>query len=563
MLLFSQELGLSRSEEAVNYPDAKVERVIEIEDGGAVVTHDRVTLSSDVAQQVRPLEEFQIGFHFEYRKSLAYFSVHDALGTLNATLDASAGGAEFSWANVAFREPVDVSGGGSYDFTLICVFSGLVEPNQTRFRVVFPAYPSLDVEADLCNVTVMLPTGATLDSGSPGFLNRTLDSRWVLYNETSPLGAYMSVSSWAEFTALDYQLLEVDEWRREIEIDGFGELGATDFYQLVNKGDRKVSSISFVLPPNATDVSVQDIYGTYAQSSVSVNDHEDYVELRASLREDLQSQERLKLLIVYKLDFWQYVAQKGWQDYVANISLIGPERRVMKRSAVTVSLPEGAEFQLSSMAPQQLGKEGFTVKVEFAEDNMTRFHESSINLEYQYLVLWSSFRPTLWVGTAVAILGGVFFIRKVSRPEAIAVTPVSSEVVRKFVDSYEAKRRLRSRLESLERQVQRGKISRRRYRLRRSSLDGRLSRLQKDLTGLRSRIEAASSRHAEWMRQLETAEAEIETLDRDIGRVEVRYRRREISAEARRRLLDEYNRIKERAENRIGEILLRLREEIR
>ena len=160
-------------------------------------------------------------------------------------------------------------------------------------------------------------------------------------------------------------------------------------------------------------------------------------------------------------------------------------------------------------------------------------------------------------------MGGIFLIRKVSRPEAITVTPVSSEVVRKFVDSYEDKRRLRSRLGSLERQVQRGKISRRRYRLRRSSLDGRLSRLQKDLTGLRTKIEAASSRHAEWMRQLETAEAEIETLDRDIGRVDVRYRRREISAEARRRLLDEYNRIKERAENRIAEILLRLREEIR
>ena len=546
-----------------DYPDVRVERVVEIEGAGAVVIHDRVTFSSDAAQPVRSFEEFQIGFPFEYRRSLAYFSVHDSLGTLNATLDALTGGAGFSWANVGFREPVDVSGGGSYDFTVTYVFSGLVEPNQTRFRVNFPAYPSLGVDAAFCNVTVMIPVGATLDSGSPGFLNRTTDSRGVLYNETSPLGAYANVSSWAEFTALDFLLLEVDEWRREIKIDGFGGLSVTDFYQLVNRGDRKISSISFVLPPNATGVSVQDIYGTYAQGKIDVNDHEDYVELRASLREELQSQERLKLLIVYKLAFSQYVAQRGWQDYVVNVSLIRPDRWVLKRSAVTVSLPEGAEFQLSSKAPHQVGKEGFLVKVEFAEDNVTRYYEASINLEYRYLILWASFRPTLWVGTAVAILGGVFFIRKMSRPEAIIVAPLSPQVVRKFVDSYEKKRGLRSRLGSLERQVRRGKISRRRYRLRRSSLDGRLSRLQKDLAGLRTKIEAASRRHAEWMRQLETAEAEIETLDRDIGRVEVRYRRREISAEARRRLLDEYNRIKERAENRIAEILLRLREEIR
>ena len=99
--------------------------------------------------------------------------------------------------------------------------------------------------------------------------------------------------------------------------------------------------------------------------------------------------------------------------------------------------------------------------------------------------------------------------------------------------------------------------------MRSSSLDGRLSSLQKNLTRLGTEIGAIGSRYAEWIRHLGTAESEIETLNKDIIRVEVRHRRRQISAEARLRLLDEYNRIKERAENRIDDILLRLREEIR
>ncbi len=562
LLLFSISVGpkFVKAQRVSDYPDIKVNRTIEIEDGGAIVVNDSVTLSCDVARNVRPLDGFQIGFPSQYQHALAYYSAHDAEGRLQTVLVTSSNGG-FLWMNISFAQPIDVSDGGLYDFTAIFVFSRLTSANRTLFHADFPAYPSLMVEAKLCNVTVVLPNGASLNGTSPGFSNKIMDSRLVLYIEKAPLAAYSNVSSWVDFTAANFLLLEVDRWERELKLDGLGDLLITDLYHVTTKAESFLTKMSFVLPPNATDVSAQDVYG--ALEKVTIVDRVDYTEAKVPLRGTLLANQKVKLLIIYRLPLSKYVAQRGWQDYTLNVSLARPDKWVLGNSTVTVVLPEGAEFQTSSKTLYRIEREGFLVKIKFEEKYVTQFYEKDINLEYRYLILWASFRPTLWVGTIAVILGGVFFMRKTSKPEVVVVMPISPEIVRTFIDKYEERRRLESELESLEQRVQKGKLSRRRYKLQKSSLDGRISRLQRELEGHRTEIAAAGSRYSERMRQLETAETEIETLTKDIERVEVRFRRREMSAEARRRLLDEYNRIRERAENTIAEILLRLREEIR
>jgi hypothetical protein len=558
LLASCPESGFVRAEQTLSHPDIRVNRLIQIEDGGALLINDTVTLSSGIGRHVKFLDGFQIGFPLECHNSLTYIFAYDVSGRIETELDTAMNTTDFLWIDVSFPEPVDVSNGGSYEFTVVCVFSGLVKSvNQTAFRADFPTYPSLVVEAAFCNVTVFLPVGAVLESTSPFFLNKTIDSHIVLYNEERPLEAYANVSSWAGFTAQYFLLFEIEEWRREIKMDGWGGITATDFYQITNKGDGEIYGISFILPLNATDVSAQDVYGTLWSEMA---DYEKYVGVKVVLREALKKEETVKILITYGLPFGEYISQRGWQDYMLNVSLVRPDNWVVKRSVVIVTLPEGAEFYMSSKTPYHLQKEGFLTNIKFEEHNITKFDETNINLEYRYLILWTSFRPTIWVGTVAAVLGGILFIRKVSRTIAVVSMPLSSEILGRFVDVYEEKRRLKSNLESLEQKVRKGKISRRKYKLRKSSLGGHLSKLERNIAGLRREMEAAGTIYSERVKQLETAEAEIETLDKDIARVEVRFRRREISAEARRRLLDEYNRIKERAENTIAEILLRLQE---
>ncbi len=522
--------------------------------------NDTIILSANASQNVMSLNSFKTGIPAEYGGNLTYFFAFDASGRLSVSPSSYPDRTEFQWLEVSFPQLVNVSYGGSYNFTVVYVFSGLVGATGTSaFRADFPLYPSLTVSTGPCNVTVVLPSDAGLTSYASDFSNKTVESVWVLNNETSSVGAFANASSWVQFSSSTFQILEIDEFKRQITIDSFGKISVTDYYQLTNKALGYPIVVSLTLPSDAEAISVQDIYGTL--SGVTVSKEATYTEVTVTLRGYLWPGDNVKLLVNYGLPSEKNIIRDGWQDYTLNVSLARPQGWILRAFSVVVSFPEGASFQ-SATIPSTVAKEGFTETASFYEYNVTRFHDLSLNLKYQYSILWAAFRPTLWVGVGAAIVALVLFVRRPLKI-AVATTPFSTEILKKFVDTYEEKRRVEHDRESLDQQAMKKKISRRRYKLRRSSLDGRISKMQRELAEGRKEIERIGSQYKERMRQLEVSETEIETSDRDIARVDARYRRHEVSAEARKRLLDEYNRRKERAENIIAETLLRLREEIR
>jgi chromosome segregation ATPase len=64
------------------------------------------------------------------------------------------------------------------------------------------------------------------------------------------------------------------------------------------------------------------------------------------------------------------------------------------------------------------------------------------------------------------------------------------------------------------------------------------------------------------MRQLEIAETEINEVESNIKSIEARHRRGDLTLEAYRKLLADYESRMEKAETTISGILLRIREEI-
>jgi hypothetical protein len=357
-----------------------------------------------------------------------------------------------------------------------------------------------------------------------------------------------------------------DDWTREISIDAWGTISVADYLLMTNNLETAESLIFIALPLNATNIVAQDPYGTVLRYALTANTPGGYAEMTVYLSESAQPGEKFKLLITYGLPRTIYLTQQGWQDYTLDISVGKPDNWFVKQLSVMVILPEGAEFQETTKQPYEVQKEAFSTKVEFSEANVTEFGEPSFTLRYTYIILWAAFKPALWIGTGAIIVAAVVFLKRMTPRLYSAVEvapPFSPETLRDFVNKYEERRRLKSELDSLESQVRKGKLSRRRHRLRRSSIDGRLSRLEKDLAELKAQLLSVGGSYAERMKHLETAEAEIETLAQDIERTERRFQLKEISAESRRRLLDEYSRIKERAENTIAETILRLREEIR
>jgi chromosome segregation ATPase len=131
------------------------------------------------------------------------------------------------------------------------------------------------------------------------------------------------------------------------------------------------------------------------------------------------------------------------------------------------------------------------------------------------------------------------------------------------VESYEEKRRITSEIKSLETAVSKGRIPRQRYKVQRKTLETRLASLSRSLDDLKLKLRSAGGRYADLMRQLEVAETELNEVESNIRSIEIRHRRGELTLEAYRKLLADYEGRRERAETAINGILLRIREEIR
>jgi hypothetical protein len=223
--------------------------------------------------------------------------------------------------------------------------------------------------------------------------------------------------------------------------------------------------------------------------------------------------------------------------------------------SVSITLPKGAEFQSSTPQTSSLQE-----TITFAFSDVTPSQDLNFNINYKYLVFWGSFYPTIWVGILAIAASAIALFLGTPKTITASTIQVPSKNLKSFIDAYEEKTRIRSELESLEERLQKGKIPRRRYKVRKKMLDGRLSTVSRNLSSLREKIRTAGSKYANMMRQIEVTEANLEGAERDLQRVESRYRRGEVSKGAYRKLLEEYNRRIEDAEATIDGVLLRLRE---
>ncbi len=557
-IIASPSVGATPSSSAI-FQVNQVDHAVEVRDGGLVIINDTIKLSA-TSESEEPLQNFSMGFPFQYGSNLDYSFAYDASNPNTrhvVALDVGLGRIGFYGINVVFSTPVDISDGGSYGFTVTYVFSNLTsQPSATEFDVDFPMYPSLVQEADTCNVTVILPSNANYTGESSHTFNETtVDTRIVLNHTKSPLESFTDEPGTLGFVKSDASaLIEANEIKREITLDQWGNMFLSDLYHITNKAAETLSEIKLRLPQGAYDVSARDVS---ADLSVSFEGEELTIRLRTALEKD----EAGKFTVTYQLPRKKYVGQYDGRDFELSFTFFEHFDWVIRKLFVTVALPEGAEYTNATVNSYSVQKNVFQQTVTFVFRNATPFHDLNFNFKYSHLVFWASFRPTLWIGVLAGVVAAIAAVWRAPKP-AVPIVPVPPKDLRSFVDKYGEKTRILRELELIERQARRGKISRRRYRVRKRTLESRVSVLSRDLTGLRQNIRTAGPRYADIMRQIEVAETELEGTETDIRRVKGRYRSGEVSAEAYRKLLQGYNRRRDRARTTIDSALLRLREEI-
>lgn len=578
-LLFGALSSIVKASPNPSSVQVDVDHTVQIRDGGLLLINDTVKLSPQPGETAT-LQNYTLGFPYGYQSSLDYafaYQNSNPNSHLTLELDASLGKIGFYGVNVVFPQTINIQSGGSYEFTIVYVFSDSITPSslgQTLlYNASFPAYPSLTQKASKANVTIVLPTGLNFTSAwfSQDSLNytKTQTSSWQYFTFlTTNLTEFSTQNGWFAFvkSAQSLKIFDLSEFTREMQVD-FGQIGLTDVFVLVDRAEQ-LSQITVSIPGGASGVSAYDEFGQISNTSLQVKSGDILTNVTLTFAAPYAVGEVARFQVSYQLPWNKYATADSWNSFRISTPALQNLNWTIRTLTMSVDLPEGATLSSSSSLQSltALQSDPFDTSFTLAFQNVTPLNTPSLDFEYRQAVFWDSFRPTLWTSVLVLIVGAVIGAWSLYKPSAAplisAIVRVRPEDLKKFVELYEERRGHQKEIESLESQARKGKIPRRLYKVRRTTEDNRIASLSRDLAGLRDKIRSAGPRYSDLMRQLEVAENELRGVEADIDRAEAGYRKGEMSAASYHELLEGAYRRRDRAQTTIDGVLLRLREEI-
>jgi hypothetical protein len=555
MILISISLNVKTVRATNGYNIDHVEHTIKVLYNGYIFINDTIQITGQAS------DGFLTGFPSKYApyviQCVAYNSSDIFPVSLDVPLEDRIG---FYGVKVNFTK------GTPQTFTIGYILSNnlLSTTDAEIFILDFPAYPSLTKSAAV-NASIIIENATYVGGTMGGF---------EYGEENLPAFTSMPANVTFDITSGRIQIFDIKVFKSEITINQNDEITGSDYYYITNNEQVQLSSIQVILPPNAFNPSAQDQFGRSMSSSAWVN--ETTSRYNVSFIVQLGINNSTQFSVKYSLPS-NYSIQTDLTNFNFALPLFQGIDYYIEKASVTLVLPEGARIldfnRTLTDSLYDLTKNVFQEIVVINSGNVSVLEnvlpsESVLQLTYEYNPLWSSFRTTLWMW-ALSIVGCAIVVVW-RRPKAPAPVMVSTaavrlqlEDIRSFVDLYEEKKKITLESESLESMVQKGRIPRRRYKVRKKTLETRLSTLSRSLAELREKMQTAGGKYADLMRQLEIAETEINEVEAGIKSIEARHSRGEISLETYRKLLTDYEHKKERTEATVNGILLRLREEIR
>jgi hypothetical protein len=375
--------------------------------------------------------------------------------------------------------------------------------------------------------------------------------------------------------ASSLQTIDVERISRVITASPIGEIASSDTYRILSKSQASYGSFELSLPLSASNIVARDEFGRaltveFLRSSGNIQ------VFNVTFISSLSSGESTSLTAEYTLPR----VSPEQTRFTLNFDLFPYFNYYADEVSVTIDPPEGARFimpQLSQIDPSLSVTRGiFQDTLSISREGVSYVDqvipsENALQIAYDYNLLWLSFRPTLWawvLAVAGCIILAVYRRPKPSAPLRIEApklptVTITSDTLRTFTEAYEEKSRITSELKLLDARAQKGKIPRRRYKVQRRTLEVRSEALSKNIAELKRAFRSGGGLYADLIRQLGIAETELDEVETEIGSVEARHGRGELSLEEYKKFVADYQRRKEKAETTINGILLRLREEIR
>jgi len=282
-----------------------------------------------------------------------------------------------------------------------------------------------------------------------------------------------------------------------------------------------------------------------------------------SFRNYLQAYHNVTFKVNYQIPSSRYLSKIGTSDrYRLNITLYPSLNWTARDATVKITLPEGGEYVASSVQPQTIHKTYLQTVAEYNLPIGAAMNNSATILDYDYDSLWSAFRPTLWAGLAIAVLGtGILTMRRRKEEVPVATEKMPLEDLKEFVDLYDEKKVLLDELEEAEEDEKRG-VLRKEDRKRMKIVESQLGTLNKKMGELRPEIRSASTRYADSLRRMEVAEADMAAARDSLRRVESQIRAGQISREAYEKLRRTYQKKIGSAKGVVDSVIITIKEEV-
>lgn len=539
--------------------------------GGLIVINDTIRITA-MAENAT-VEEFSIGFSLEYKENLRYamaYEQEDIENRLDITMDTGLGVEGYYGVTVRFPEEARhlLYNGHSYDFTVAFALSGMIDSstktvNSTAhyvFTASFPAFPSLIQDAARCNVTVVLPSGMNHEVSELPFNLTENQGQYRLNYTKSNLPAFTKNSTVVSFSSADknaYSCFSTKKLIRDISIGAEGRISLSDFFLLESQTTFALSKIKLQLPNDAENVAAFDEIGKALTVTAVQNETRVY-----DLTIDLVTRQSRSFKLTYALRRENHLEPVGERSYSLNLSLSEDLKVVPETYILRITFPEGATIQSFPSQRFAVHRDVYQETLSLTAFNITWLQNEQLSFTYGYTVFWEAFRPTIWAA-AIVIIGAVIALA-VQRPKApvstVSIVSVPRKTLNDFAETYEDRKRMTSELLEVRKRAVKGKISRREYKVRKTTLESQLASNLRRLNDLRQKIVSGGTKYADIMRQLEVAETELDNIEADMKRVEVRFKNGEISALTYRQLLEDDLKRREKARTAIDGALLRLRE---
>ena len=468
---------------------------------------------------------------------------------------------------LSLEPPISLSEGEEVSMNITIVLNGTLsisqkgETKEYEHELDVPLYPCTSLFISNVTVEVELPPRVSSLKVEPSDLESSrekVDEVWFVYHNATDVEEFSATTMKVVFNkGVPLPLFHCSSVSRELTLNPLGTLSIVDTYELKSDVEGKFDFIDIMLPGDADAISALDLMGelkTRVDKVGGVN------RVRITFRSPIEpTTGEFTLKLRYELPWGSYVRPEGVLNYRFSFDVGYGLNWPVNNMLLKVVLPEGAVLSSSKPAPDLVGRELLREAVGFSFSSISPVGSSDIEVCFSYSVFWPSLWPSLWACLA-AILGCALIKLLKVPPVALPALLVPPERLLEFVEAYERRMKLREELSELREALRKKKISRRKYKTRSRAINEELSRLDRKIASLRSELSGAGGVVAEQLRNIEVAESELASVERDVRTLEARYKRKEVSSEAYRRLLREYRRREDRARVAIREALLRLRE---